>query len=436
MELQHGRLRWPLIAGLSVSTVVAGQFAGWNFGLANGWSNMFAATLLSAALYTGLALCVAELSAALPSAGGFSAYVREAFGRFPGFLTGFAVFVALAIGTGVAANFLGSYVSSLLGIEGWPIKLAMFVLVIAVHLCGVGEALGLVLAAGVVAVLSLLLFCISCLPHFHIENLTGAQSGASLSPRLIFRSIPFAIWLFLGLEQAAIASEEAHDPGRTMPRALIVAIAILVVTACGVMIFAPGVAGTAAVAQAGDPLYVALGFGSGGKPSGLMPAIIGLGAIFGLFATFFSLCYAASRQLFSLARDNGVPSIFGATNRRGAPAAALVTIGIIGMPISTLPADSILLGVVLLLATTYVAMLAAFLKLRMTRMDLHRPFKAPFGSALAAITLALAGVAVVACFQLSWPVLGGVCGAMIVGVCFYLLCRKDPKEQTHAAGSS
>jgi ethanolamine permease len=291
-----------MIAGLSVSTVVAGQFAGWNYGLANGWSNMFVATVFSAVLYLGLAFCVAELSASLPSAGGFGAYSQAAFGRFPGFLTGFAVFAALAIGTGVAANFVSNYVTSLLGVGGWPVKLAIFVLVIVVHLCGVGEALGLVMAAGVVAVLALVLFCLACIPHFQLANLFDHGQAPPLSLSAVFHSIPFAIWLFLGLEQAATASEEAVDPGRTMPRALLVSIAILALTACGVLLFAPGAAGTTKVAVADDPLYMALGFGTGAAPAGLLPKVVALGAIFGLFATFFSLCYAASRQLFSLAR--------------------------------------------------------------------------------------------------------------------------------------
>ena len=419
MELQHGRLTWPMIAGLSVSTVIAGQFAGWNYGLVNGWSNMFIATMFSALLYMGLAFCVAELSAALPSAGGFSAYGTAAFGRLPGFLVGFAVFVALAIGTGVAANFVSNYVASLLGIGGWPVKLAMFLLVVGVHLCGVGEALGLVLAAGAAAVLSLGLFCLACAPHFQASNLVSHDPGTSLSIGNIFRSIPFAVWLFLGLEQAATASEEAADPGRTMPRALIVAIAILATTASGVLIFAPGTVGTAKVGAADDPLYMALGFGQPGRPSGLMPTVVALGAIFGLFATFFSLCYAASRQLFSLARDGGLPAFFGMTNGRGAPAVALVTVVGIGVPVSTLPADTLLLGVVLLLAATYVAMLSAFIALRRRRGDLGRPFKAPGGVVTAVLTLVLAVIAVVACFQLSWPVLIGIAVAMAIGVLLY-----------------
>jgi hypothetical protein len=70
-------LGWPKIAGLGIALVVAGQFSGWNFGLmAGGWLNMLIATLLMALLCGGLALCVAELSTALPSAGGVFVYAQ------------------------------------------------------------------------------------------------------------------------------------------------------------------------------------------------------------------------------------------------------------------------------------------------------------------------------------------------------------------------
>ena len=105
--LKQGVLRWPQVAGLGISLVIAGQFSGWNYGLAgNGWTNMLLATLLMAVLCGGLALCITELSTAQPHAGGVFAYAQLAFGPFVGYLVGAACALALTIGTGAAANFL------------------------------------------------------------------------------------------------------------------------------------------------------------------------------------------------------------------------------------------------------------------------------------------------------------------------------------------
>ena len=106
--LKKAVLGWPQIAGLGISLVIAGQFSGWNFGLAdNGWANMLLATLLMAILSCGLALCISELSTAMPHAGGVFAYAQSAFGPFVGYLVGSACTLALTIGTGAAASFVG-----------------------------------------------------------------------------------------------------------------------------------------------------------------------------------------------------------------------------------------------------------------------------------------------------------------------------------------
>ena len=48
-----GRRRWVLLAGLGVAYVISGDFAGWNFGLAEGgWGGLLIATILIATMYT------------------------------------------------------------------------------------------------------------------------------------------------------------------------------------------------------------------------------------------------------------------------------------------------------------------------------------------------------------------------------------------------
>ena len=122
--LKKSALGWPKIAGLGIALVVAGQFSGWNFGLAaGGWLNMLIAMLLMALLCGGLALCVAELSTALPSAGGVFVYAQSAFGPFVGYLVGVACALALTIGTGAAATFICAYTESIFGLGGWPVKI-------------------------------------------------------------------------------------------------------------------------------------------------------------------------------------------------------------------------------------------------------------------------------------------------------------------------
>ena len=419
MTLKTGRLRWKSIAGLAVAIVIAGQFSGWNFGLQNGWQNMFAATALTALMYVGLVFCVSELSSAIPSAAGFGAYSQAAFGPFAGYVVGLAVFIALTIGSGAAASFASAYTASLVGIDGWPVKALLFTVVIGIHLRGVGEAVNLTLAAGLIAVLALVVFCALMASKFDASNLSSGAIDTALSPQRIFASIPFAVWLFLGVEQAATAAEETDDPGREMPRGLLAGIGILAVTALGVLVLAPGGGGIDIVANAADPLYSAMTSGAAFGKATAFSKFVGIGAVLGLTATFFSLVYSASRQAYGLAREAKILPQLARTNKKGAPAYALLVVGVVGFMASVISPEQVLIAVVLLLSISYLLTILAFIELRRKSPDLPRPFRAPGGVATASVSLALTIGVILACFQLSAPILLSLGTAFIIGIAAY-----------------
>ena len=402
--LKKSALGWPKIAGLGIALVVAGQFSGWNFGLmAGGWMNMLIATVLMALLCGGLALCVAELSTALPSAGGVFVYAQSAFGPFVGYLVGVACALALTIGTGAAATFICAYTESMFGLGGWPVKIALFAVIIGIHIRGVGEAMGLTLIAGAIAVVALLIFGVALAPHVELANLLkmpAAIGGPSVSLGGIFACVPFAIWLFITVEQTGSAAEEAHNPGRSMPRGILAAIGTLLVTALVVLICAPGAGGVELVGSAGDPLYAAMTSTNVYGDASWLAKVIGCGAVFGLIATFFSLIYAASRQLFAMARDGLFPQWLGKTGKRGTPFPALLLIGAIGLPLSAIDPATVMLAVVLLLNVCYLFIFGAYLRIKSSQPDLPRPFRLAGGTVVAWLGLALTLVVIAACFQL------------------------------------
>lgn len=422
--LKQGVLRWPQVAGLGISLVVAGQFSGWNYGLAgSGWANMLIATLLMAVLCGGLALCVCELSTARPHAGGVFAYAQLAFGPFVGYLVGAACALALTIGTGAAANFLAAYMESVFGFGGWPVRIGLFAVIIGIHLIGVGEALGLTLLAGAVAAIALLAFGGAMLPHVHWENLlpTAGSALPGVSVAGVFACVPFAIWMFICIEQVASAAEEAADPGRSMPRGIIAAVGTLLLTALTVVISAPGAAGVDIVGNAGDPLYAAMTHGGLYGERDWLPLLVGSGAVCGLLATFFSVVFSASRQLFALARDGFFPAALARTNRRGAPYVALLVLTIIGLPLTLVPPEKLLLCIVLLLGSCHLVLFAAYLRLHHRQPGLARPFRLRGGPVIASIGMLLTLVVIAACFQLEVAMLSALALVVAALILNYLL---------------
>ena len=387
--LQPEALGWLKVAGLGIAIALSGQFSGWNYGLASGgWGGLLAAALLTGLFYLGFTQCVAELAAAMPSAGGFETYCHKAFGSGAGYLVGMSVLVALAVAIGVVANFTAAYGASVFGTGPALIKAALFAVVLVLQWRGAREAVGITMVVGLIAVAVLVCFAACMVPFATTKHLLLAQDPGWFPHGAagIVASLPFALWLFLGVEQAALAAEEATDPTRTIPKALTVAVATLLFVGLAVLIFGPAGGGAERLRGADDPLYAALTSPFAyGKQSWLTKAI-GTGALIGLVATFFSVVYTSSRQLYSLARDGYLPHWLAATNSRRAPHAALAMVMAIGIVAAQFPPEKGMLLVIFLLCVSYIFVLAAFIRLRRRHATLHRPYRAVGGYLTVAAT--------------------------------------------------
>jgi ethanolamine permease len=400
-SLKAGALGWVNVAGLGIAIAISGQFSGWNFGLAaGGWGGLVVAALITTVFYLGFTQCIAELAAAMPSAGGFETYCRRAFGISAGYIVGMSVLLALVIAAGVVSNFTAAYGKSVFGIGSGTMKIALFSVVLLLQLRGARDAVGVTMLVGLIAVGVLLLFAASMVQFASPAKLLSHESG-NLFPHGafgIFAAIPFALWLFLGMEQAALAAEETADPGKTMPKALTAAIVTLLVVGMCVVIFGPAGGGTDEIGSADDPLYAALTSPLAFGHETWLTKVIGTGALVGLVATFFSVVYAASRQLYSLARDGYLPAWLAATNRRQAPRTALLVVAGVGIAASVGPPEQMILPAIFFFNVSFLFALAAFVSLRRRQPQLHRPYYAIGGLFTAALTTALSVTVLLACF--------------------------------------
>ncbi|WP_336031046.1 ethanolamine permease [Geodermatophilus sp. FMUSA9-8] len=407
-RLRTGTAGWLLLAGLGVSAVISGDYAGWNFGLAEGgFGGLLIATVLMAVMYTAMVFGLAELGSALPTAGGGYTFARRALGPWGGYATGVAVLIEYAIAPAAIATFIGAYVESLglFGItDGWWVYLAVYALFIGIHLMGVGEALKAMFAVTVVALAGLVVFLVGAVPQFDVGNLlditpTDAAGASSFLPYGllgIWAAFPFAIWFFLAVESVPLAAEEARDPARSMPRGIVAAMGVLVLLAVLMLVFTPGAAGSAAIAGSGNPPVDAL---AGAGVSDGLTRVVNYAGLFGLVASFFSIIYAYSRQTFALSRAGYLPRALSVTNARKAPVLALLVPGAIGFALSLTGQGAMLLNMAVFGATvSYVLMMVSHIVLRRREPSLPRPYRTPGGTLTTGVALVLAAAAVVATF--------------------------------------
>ncbi|ENX55968.1 MULTISPECIES: ethanolamine permease [Acinetobacter] len=442
-KLKQGAVGWLLLIGLGVAYVISGDFAGWNFGIAQGgWGGMFVATAVVAVMYLCLCLAMSEMATMLPTAGGGYSFARIAFGPLGGYLTGTAILIEYAIAPAAIAVFIGAYCESLFGIGGWQVYLACYLIFMGIHLKGAGEALKIMFAITLVAAIALAVFIVAMLPHFNSQNLfdipAGQQFGASSFLPYgylgIWAAVPYAIWFFLAVEGVPLAAEEAKDPAKSLPRGLIGAMLILTAFALLILFLGAGAAGASTLQNSSAPLVDALVkvYGQGTWLANFVN-FVGLA---GLIASFFSIIYAYSRQIFALSRAGYLPTSLSLTNKNHAPYLAIIIPGIIGFFLSLSKEGDLLILIAVFGATiSYVLMMLSHIKLRVSRPLMYRPYKTPGGIFTSSIALILAAIAVVAGFLVNpkvWCIAAGIYMVFIAYFIFYSrhqLIQGTPEEE-------
>jgi ethanolamine permease len=442
-QLKQGAVGWLLLVGLGVAYVISGDFAGWNFGLAQGgWGGMFIATVVVAVMYLCMCLSMSEMATMLPTAGGGYSFARTAFGPFGGYLTGTAILIEYSIAPAAIACFIGAYCESLFGVGGWIIYLVCYLVFMGIHLKGAGEALKIIFVITAIAAVALLVFIIAMIPHFNSANLfniavsdkAGASAFLPMGYLGIWAAVPYAIWFFLAVEGVPLAAEEAKDPTRSLPRGLIGSMLILAAFALLILFLGAGAAGANQLKDSGAPLVDALVavYGEHTRLAGFVN-FVGLA---GLIASFFSIIYAYSRQIFALSRAGYLPTSLSLTNKNKAPYLAIIIPGIIGFALSlTGEGDLLILMAVFGATISYVLMMLSHIKLRLSRPDMDRPYKTPGGIVTSGIALILALIAVIAGFLVDpkvWFIAAGIYIAFIVYFLVYSrhrLVQGTPEEE-------
>ena len=219
------------------------------------------------------AFIFAELGRRRPQAGGGYAYLRDAFGPLPAFLYGWALLLAIATGAiaAVAVTF-ASYGTKLVGLPPSTITgiaLGAVVLLSLVNILGVqpGATTQNIFTILKLAALAALLIASCAGP---VGSATSSVQAVPLAPPTTLAGILVAVSTALvpvlfsygGWQQTNFVAEELKDPERTLPKALVLGVLIVVGVYLGANVAylrALGVEGLAAsTAPAADMMsYVA-----------------------------------------------------------------------------------------------------------------------------------------------------------------------------------
>lgn len=284
----------------------AGVFAVWAPALGAAGAGILIALALAALVAFANASSSAQLAAVHPVSGGTYAYARAEIGPWAGFVAGWCFVIGKIASAAAMAMTFAAYAAP----AGWerPVAIAAVVLLAAVNCFGVTRT---ALATRILVILTLLGLAVvvaagaTALPEATPAALPDATAyGVLQGAGLLF-------FAFAGYARVATMGEEAKDPTRTIPRAILIALGAALVIYILVGVAVLGTLGAAAITHEAPLLGVldAAGWEAAAPAVRIAAATASLGALLALLT-------GLGRTTLAMARESDVPRFFAAVSPR------------------------------------------------------------------------------------------------------------------------
>jgi len=307
--------------------------------------SVFLAYLCASFLIVPAMLSKAELSTAMPKAGGTYFFIARSMGAAMGTIGGLGTYLALVLKTAFALIGIGAYLSLFADVDIKLIAIILSVVFAILNIFGAKETalLQRLLVGALLIILSLLiadalrlLVTERGLGYFQDQPLFTNGIGGFLSTiGLVFVS-------YAGLTKVSSIAEEIENPEVNIPRGMIISLVITGITyVLGVFVLvalipAPGLyTDYTPVATVAKDVFTFL-------PGNLSLLLVVIAAVAAFASTGNAGILSASRYPFAMARDKLVPSFFAKLSKSKTPVISiLVTVGLIIVLIAGFEIESI-----------------------------------------------------------------------------------------------
>ncbi|WP_157244621.1 amino acid permease [Nonomuraea typhae] len=378
------------------------------------------------------ALSYAELAGTIPVSGSSYSYAYATLGEIVAWVCGWCLMLEYAVSVAAVAVGWGEYLNTFFqGLFGWQLPAAIthspgdkggvvnVTAILIVALCtwlllgGASESAKANVVFVLIKVAVLAFFCIVAFTAFQTKNFAPfaplGAAGVTAAASQVFFS-------YIGFDAASTAGEEAKNPRRDLPLAIV--FSLLIVTVIYVLVAVAAVGAMPWTEFDPDSTEASLALivdqATGATWPGL---IVSFGAVIAIASVVLTVMYGQTRILFAMSRDGLIPKVFQKVNpRKQVPVAntlivALFIAVLAGLvPLGQL-AEATSIGTLFAFALVNVGVIV----LRYTRPDLPRNFRTPLfpvtpvlGVIMCVLVMAgLAGVTWVA--FLLWMILGFAC---------------------------
>jgi len=255
---------------------------------------------IAAVIAVFTALGFAELTAWQPVEGSVYEYARQLVSPFSGFLTGWMWIVSNTFaGAAVALGFAYYFAAAVRVLPVNVVAAVICVAFTALNFVGIRQSalFNNVLVATKLVILGF--FVVFGLMHVNTANFVPfAPFGSG-----VFYGAYFIFFAYGGFARVAVVAEEVKDAKRTVPRAVLLSLAISTVVYILVGIIAVGLAGSAELAKSNSPLTDAIS----ATGSSLAMQIVSFGGLVATASVLLTSILGVSRMAYAMARRKDMP---------------------------------------------------------------------------------------------------------------------------------
>ncbi|MCL1475126.1 amino acid permease [Argonema antarcticum] len=338
-------------------------------------------------------LCYAEFASMIPIAGSAYTYAYATLGELVAWIIGWDLILEyIFCGATVAVGWSGYFVSLCkdLGIiippelANPPLNLpAMFILALmtALQVVGLRQSTAVNNFIVLVKMAVILIFVFAGIAYINQQNWlpfipenTGEFGSFGWSG--VWRGAGVVFFTYIGFDAVSCAAQEARNPQRDMPIAILGSLLIATVLYIAVALVLTGIV---PYQQLNVPDPIAVGVNAVGEGLRWLKPIVKIGAIAGMSSVIVVFLLGQSRVFYAMANDGLLPSQFAAIHAKfRTPYIAIIVSGIVAMLLAGLLPIG-LLGELVSIGTllAFLIVCIAVPILRRTRPDLPRPFRTP-----------------------------------------------------------
>jgi APA family basic amino acid/polyamine antiporter len=289
-----------------------------------------AGLLIGLALAAGVAYCnavaSAQLAAQYPTSGGTYVYGRERLGEWWGFVAGWGFVIGKTASCAAMALTFASYA---LPDAGWGRRLVgagAVALLTAANLRGITRTAALARVFVAISLLSLLVFVAAVVfsGQASSDGFSGTGSLGHGGLHGVFQSAALLFFAFAGYARIATLGEEVRDPEHTIPRAIPIALGIVVAVYLVVAIAALAAAGPSVLAESTAPLSAAAKH----VDQAWAQPVVRVGAAVASLGALLALIAGVGRTTLAMARNGDLPRwLASVEQRRSVPDHAELALG-------------------------------------------------------------------------------------------------------------